>query len=684
MSIIQKESLKQLGIKFSPLILFLVAFALIPFKELNGFNMMPGNLGDARLNNYFLENIYLFFLGKSDALWQLGFFTPFPFVLGFSDNLFGSSPVYLIVRILQFKTDTSFQIWFYIGYVVNYYAAYYSLRKLKFSVIASIVGALIFTFALPTAAHASHAQLHYRFGIPLAMLFFIEFLEGKNWKALGLSGVWLTWQFYAGIYMGFFTLMILIGLLCSYLIFALLDQKGKINKVIHPFIQSIHQHNKINITLFMLTVILLVVLLLILFYPYIQVVNLYGAKRTWDEISLMLPRPQSYFLSDASKLYSTKEVFSGIPMRHEHQMFIGVTPFILMVVGLIVGFVKRKNLTFYLIFGSLLIIVMSTLFISGTSIWFFLYKFPLVSAIRAITRIDQVLLILVAYLSALSIDYLFSTNKHFKFFAMLVIFSLLLIEFSNTDMNKSAKQVWRERLIVVENTLPITINKTDILFFAQRYGPIYADEIDAMWVAMNHGVKTLNGYSGNAPPGFNNEYLDNCEELPLRINSYIKFIHQENTPDAYKNLISKVIPIGFDGCNSSWLAAPPKSYGLLKSNSVDDILQLSYHLDGIEDVEGKKIVRITIINKGSRTIFSKANHIRLSWRFLDENRNPLSGWDTRYEITQNIPENSEIKIQLPLEMHLNTHEKVLQISLLKEMAFWGHEIGLKPLEVSWK
>jgi hypothetical protein len=66
--------------------IFLLFFFFIPFSQLSNLSLMPGDVGDARLNNYFLENIYLFFKGKSDSLWHLGFFYPFPFTGGFSDN----------------------------------------------------------------------------------------------------------------------------------------------------------------------------------------------------------------------------------------------------------------------------------------------------------------------------------------------------------------------------------------------------------------------------------------------------------------------------------------------------------------------------------------------------------------------------------------------------------------------
>ncbi len=69
---------------------FLIAFFALPVRALQGFVSTPaGNLGDNRLNAYFLENIYQFFTGGSPSLWNLQIFAPYPYILGFSDNLFG-------------------------------------------------------------------------------------------------------------------------------------------------------------------------------------------------------------------------------------------------------------------------------------------------------------------------------------------------------------------------------------------------------------------------------------------------------------------------------------------------------------------------------------------------------------------------------------------------------------------
>ena len=188
--------------------MFLLTFFFVPMSQLNGFLLMPGDIGDARLNNYFLENIFKFFTGHVDSLWQMSFFNPFPYVIGFSDNHFGSAPVYLIVRVFGIEPDTSFQIWFLCGYLFNFAGAYFALRYLKGSVIASTIGALIFTFALPVSAHANHAQLHYRFALPLAITFFAIFLDSKQWRNLLIAHAWLVWQFYCGVYIGFFTLFV--------------------------------------------------------------------------------------------------------------------------------------------------------------------------------------------------------------------------------------------------------------------------------------------------------------------------------------------------------------------------------------------------------------------------------------------------------------------------------------------
>ena len=84
---------------------------------------------------------------------------------------------------------------------------------------------------------------------------------------------------------------------------------------------------------------LLMFALALLIYPYLRVSQLYGAKREWAEIAPMLPRALSYFLSDWSYFWGpiSSKLLPDVPMRHEHQMFIGFIPMLLGILGFLIG-----------------------------------------------------------------------------------------------------------------------------------------------------------------------------------------------------------------------------------------------------------------------------------------------------------------------------------------------------------
>ena len=195
--------------------LFGIALCLGPIRQLDFFSKMPGDIIDARLNLYFLENIYAYLSGNGSSLIHPSFFYPFPYVSGFSDNLFGAAPIYLFARYCFLTPEAAFQFWFIFGYLLNFLAAFYAIRIFGQSNSASAIGAIFFTFGLPVSAQMGHAQLQYRFGLALSIAYFYLFLTQHNWRRLLLSFFWLVWQFYCSIYLGFFAgLMIGVMLVC--------------------------------------------------------------------------------------------------------------------------------------------------------------------------------------------------------------------------------------------------------------------------------------------------------------------------------------------------------------------------------------------------------------------------------------------------------------------------------------
>jgi hypothetical protein len=581
-----------------PLMVFVLAFVLVPLSHLDMLNVMPGGIGDASLNNYFLENIYQFVVSGTESLWHLSFFYPFPYVLGFSDNLFGSAPIYIFIRLFNVNTDTAYQLWFLFGYVANFFAAYYALRRLNGSVIASTVGALIFAFALPTAGHA---QLHYRFGLPLAIVFFASFLNNKSWRDLLLSGAWLVWQFYAGVYFGFFTLLLLATMSLTFLGYALIDSRISLKSVCNDFFQSWCAQTKTQRIVFFSCSALGLLFLLFLFYPYLQVTYLYGAKRTWSEIATMLPRPQSYFLSDASFWWSFKDaaIFSKIPMRHEHQMFIGLLPLVLGVMGFIFGSREKNGLNFILMTGMLVIAILITLNVGGASIWYVLHHLPLASAIRAMSRLDQAFLFPIAYLSVIAIDKFTRRYQRGTKALFVLVFPLLIAEAAMTSMHISSKASWRQRISVLDAVVPENLPDNSILFFAQRSDFPYADEVDAMWVSLHHGKKTMNGYSGLLPPGHDFNFGNECDQIPKRVLSYLRFSGQFENVAAYRELMSRIIPIGFHNCDVNWLKNPPSISKAVRIYSPEEFNALSLSAGSFVKSGDQMQVRFTISNSSS-------------------------------------------------------------------------------------
>lgn len=662
--------------------LFAVAFLTVPLKKMGWLSLIPGDLGDARLNNYFLENIYQFLVGNSPSLVNLSFFYPFPYVLGFSDNLFGASPFYLIARALSAQSDTAFQIWYLAGYFVNFIAAHYALRKLGFSSIAAAVGSLIFAFALPVTAHAGHAQLHYRFGVPLAIVAFIRFLDGKNWRDAVIAFGWLVWQFYCTIYIGFFLLAFLVTMASIYCVGLLAEGNGKA-KAREFFKQwtKLPARSKVRLVsaFFALTV-----LMGVLFYPYLQVSVVYGAKRTLVEIASMLPRPQSYFLSDGSWLWASRsEIFAGLPMRHEHQMFFGAAPILLGVIGVLVGSRGKNGLAFPLLCGSLAVLILATLHVGGFSVWYVFARLPLASAIRAMTRIDLVFLFPVAFLSAVAVDKIRERGWGGGLL-YLVLIPVLIIEFSTASLAASSKLEWRNRIAQAESAIPENVPDKPVLFFAQSKGPFFADELDAMWVALSRGVSTLNGYSGLFPPGYSPEYGNDCAELPKRIHSYLDFSGGAKDMERYRSIARRIVPIGFSGCDQGWLNDPPPITRSNEEYTPDEFKALSIHYGGAQRILGRWFVRLRIDNSGSRSIAAGSalgKPVRVSWRFVGSDGKPLTGWDARKDLMFDVPGNGSSVVTIPIDPGADMRWNSLEFSIVQEGVFWGHDVGVVPLSI---
>ena len=530
----------------------LVFLILVPLRHLDFLKLMPGDFGDARFNNFILENFYIHSQGGWNRIWNPQFFYPFKYVIGFSDNHFGTAWIYSLLRTFGLQSDTSFQLWFVFGYIANYFSAIFSFRKLGLRTIGTTVGSLIFAFAIPVTANAGWAQLHYRFGIPLAIMYWAKSLEEKNLKYAVAATFWLVWQFYSGIYMGVFTLIALTAIsLSSIIATKRTSRKTQALKIIFPSLRVLLSSKKI-VTYLIIEAFLLAALIF-LFFPYLRVVQIYDFGRLWEDVSSMLPRAQSYLISDSSRLwYKLSYKITEIPMRQEHQLFVGIVPASLTIIGLFVALKHTPNASSKMFAGTILLSIMATISVSGLSLWYLFYHLPLFSSIRAVTRINLMLLFPFAYFSSIAIDGMFKKGTQLKtlFLRMagVLCIALLLFETSETAMYTTQKVEWRARIENAESMLPDNLPRDSILFFSQNSDPYYFTELDAMWVALRNDFATFNGYSGNFPPGYNLGFGSDCNEMTNRIKAFTSFVSGTKDEILSPQLQRRAVKIGFEGC----------------------------------------------------------------------------------------------------------------------------------------
>lgn len=564
------------------------------------FKATPGDLADGRFNAVILEHLFGWVSGRWEDLWSPGFFYPNQGALAFSDNHFGSALPYLLLRWLGLTREEAFSSWYVIGCSLNFVVSYIVLRKLHFSIFAASAGAFVFSFSLPALAQSGHAQLTYRFAIPLAFYEFWNVVNKRKINALGFLAFWVCVQFYCSIYLGMF----LIYLLTASIIASMPLLK---NNFIRDLIQSwsgLKNSSKIS---FISLINASAIALFYLLQKYQEVASSYGFKGSKWEAQQMLPRLESYLVADQSPLSSfIGSWFNEIPYRSEHQMFFGIGVSTLFIFGCLIPWFKyfSRNRPFaqsqnavgkVAIFSFLILFLLTLKFGVGggrlASAYEYLFAIPGILSIRAVTRMVLVLGLPVAIIVALASDSLLSriqqTSYLKQLFVGILIAILLGIEVIFFINYNTPYTTWAKRKSDLTAFLPSTILPNSILFINHHGSdPWYMTEVDAMVIAQDLGIPTINGYSGNFPPGHYHTTLSSCIPYTSRLNAYGKFnpLSEEQTNSFTKNII-EIMPSCFKNYKISDFSLGTLSYNA----DSPDCKQTLLHGEPIPGVFLKKI-----------------------------------------------------------------------------------------------
>lgn len=463
---------------------------------------LPGDLGDGRFNNYLLEHNHRWFSGQLEqGYWDAPFMYPIEKVITYSDNLLGSAPIYSAFRFSGFDRERSFQLWVLATFILNFLAAWLFLFAVFRNPIAASAGAFVFAFSLSTFGQIAHVQTLPRYTVPLAFLMAFRFSKNLSPNYFLLTLLILVYQIYCGIYLGF-----LMAIPLAVFFIALFIYKNKEARV---------RLKKRNWSLKMAASVVVSLLALApLLYPYLKYASKFAPS--YKDVLPTIPTPESWFFSVPESFSWPFLESSGfhLPAFWNHYLFPGGLPTIAYFVitpAIMILLLQRSEkwntlsppLRIMLITGFICFFLF--LRFGNFSLYKLIYLIPGLSAIRDVTRIVNIMLLFFGFSLAFILTYFHKNYRKWNFVLFPVLLFLLILDNYVND-----HQVYRI-------SLNDSVKRTELLTQALQQLPegavfsyepdtltkqAFVYQLDAMMAAQNLQLKTLNGYSGNAPACF--------------------------------------------------------------------------------------------------------------------------------------------------------------------------------------
>jgi hypothetical protein len=660
--------------------LVLALAVLVFFRPiLSGPNDVPGDLGDSRFNIYVLEHVYRWMIGAEKSLLSLPIFYPYPLTLGFSDTHFGSEIFYALFRVLGFDEYDAFKGWYIVGNVLTFFAAYYVLWLYVKSPWLAAIGAFAFAFSLSSVVQEGHAQLTYRMAVPFAFLFAARYAERKlPTYFYGLVAA-VSFEILINIYLGLFTLLIAAVIFVVDLVLREPRSNLKpaaLGRVFLAPLRERRNHRPLVITIS--AILFLAALAMLIFYA--RVSQLYGFIRYWDEIQLMVPRPWSYFIMDGLPYWShISQALPEVPYRNEHQLFLGIPLTALFLFTVVYVAAHPRSASTDLKVQALVVVALLALMtmFGSFSLYWFISHIPGFNALRAVSRYQ----IVAAFPIVMAITLFLAQGQilgRLRVVAPIVLLAWMAYDIAVQHRALFSSQQSRDHMKALLAKIDTSkIDKDSILAFAGDPAvPFYINQIDAMFLSQALGIPTLNGYSGNFPPGYQNE--PSCQSFVQQLKTYDSWAQEHGHP-ALAKLDYQPLRSGLTDCDLSQANLTKISFTNGPAPDSEAAKHLS--LSNPRITRDGDALKVTVaLHNGSNETFHAvgANPLRLSWRMSDTS-DPKAGpgWDTRVDIGADLPPGSTRDVTFSVKIP----NPQLQVTFVEELRFWAHDIGVMPLDI---
>lgn len=470
-------------------------------------NLIPGDLGDARFNNYVLEHFHQYASGRVDRYWDAPMMHPWPNVIAHSDNLLGTAPIYHLFRTFGWNRESAFQLWILVLFALNYWCCFIALRAWTGETALAATGAFIFAFGIHQIGHLYHVQVFPRFMVPLAFLALWRWLHAGGIGALGLAVLAVVYQFYCGIYLGFMLAYALAFLAIGHLI------------VYRRIGAWAHFKRPKHLLAWAGVLVAGLLLMLPLMLPYLEVSRTMG-MRAFHEVEASIPRPASYFFTHPAALswrdLSHHSQFAFHEWWH-HFHFVGALPW-LALLGVLVAVLRRwaPQPQHRAMAAVLIAFALSTLFwinFGGFTLYRVVYLLPGFSAMRSLDRIINVQVMYFAILFVLGAGLLF--RRPVVAWALAIVLPVLAALENRVDVGWTKRFDKHEARNEVDKLARhIFVQMPDgakavaympllsIIPWDEVHDRLIETNITAILAAQQVGVPIVNAYTGSYPGNY--------------------------------------------------------------------------------------------------------------------------------------------------------------------------------------
>lgn len=483
-----------------------IIIELFFFRNVIFNSNLLGDFGDGRLLTLMLEHYYNFVNGK-ESFNNLNIFYPASNTLGYSDMLLGLAIPYIPLRFLGLDmllaTKCSCILIHFLGTISIIYFLY---KELNLKLLPTIIGAICFSYANSYSVSTSHIQLFTISLVPLLLIFISKFFNNLNnikkrdFYAI-LSVIVYCLLFYTGYYIGYFFTLGVIILILLMLIYYIISKK--IKNILLLIINDIKSYWTSYIFYILLAIILMIPFLSI----YIPVYSSTGgfsniSSLDWYSIINVNTTNIVYGKLMQNLNFINDETPSGFPIIH-------LIIFIFSSIYIFKNISIKKNSTSNLIIKLLPIATMFfyllPINILGTCLWNIIRLIlPGATAIRVLCRMIFFLILPISIIIAIACNTLLEKSKNAKKISCILILLIFVLIIENTQIDGVYSKWSSEDYYKIESTISKPPDSCKIFFIIDsgetpKYDKSYSYPLEAFMIATKYNLRTLNGYSGQAP-----------------------------------------------------------------------------------------------------------------------------------------------------------------------------------------